>query len=84
MLSPDTRTRLIDQLNRSYLAMPMWARTALKHALGAPTNNPATGQPFESFREVLEQSHDDTLEQIRQDFEDNGDLLPETDAASRC
>jgi hypothetical protein len=70
------REALIDQLDRSFEAMPRWVKIATKHAMGAPTNNPETGQPFTSFREVISVSSDETLETLRDDFEDNGDLLP--------
>lgn len=46
------------------------------HALGAPKINPGTGQPFRSFREVIEAASDETLTILREDFDDNGDLLP--------
>ncbi len=70
------RTVLIDRLDRSFQMMPAWVKTATKHAMGAPKSNPKTGEPFESFREVIEAASDDTLLTLRDDFEDNGDLLP--------
>jgi hypothetical protein len=70
------RAKLIDQLDRSFDAMPSWAKTAAKHAMGAPTHHPETGQPFKSFREVIEAASDDSLLVLRDDFDDNGDLLP--------
>lgn len=70
------RTLLIDQLDRSFQMMPNWVKTATKHAMGAPQSNPETGEPFESFRDVIEAASDDTLLTLRDDFEDNGDLLP--------
>ena len=63
------RLALIDQLDRSFQMMPAWAQTACKHAMGAPTR-------FNSFRETIEASADHTLETLRDDFADNGDLLP--------
>ena len=33
-------------------------------------------QPFGSFRECISVAADHTLETLREDFEDNGDLLP--------
>lgn len=56
--------------------MPRWAQAACKHAMAAPRCHPETGKPFNSFREVIEVSSDYTLETLRGDFEDNGDLLP--------
>lgn len=70
------RDALIDQLDRSFMILPNWAKAATKHAMGAPKTNPATGKPFTSFREVLEVAADRTLEILRDDFEGNGDLLP--------
>jgi len=72
------REALIDQLDRSFEAMPNWVKIATKHAMAAPTNNPETGQPFTSFREVITAASDDTLETLREEFDDNGDLLPAT------
>lgn len=56
--------------------MPHWVKCATKHAMGAPKNNPATGKPFKSFREVIEAASDESLRTLRDDFDDNGDLLP--------
>ena len=70
------RAALIDQLDRSFTMMPTWAKAAAKHAMGAPEINPATGRPFASFRQVIEAASDQTLEILRDDFADNGDLLP--------
>jgi hypothetical protein len=70
------RAALIDQLDRSFQMMPGWAQAAAKHAMGAPTTNPETGQPFGSFRECISVAADHTLETLRDDFADNGDLLP--------
>jgi hypothetical protein len=75
-MTPEQRALLIDQLDRSFTMMPKWAKTAAKHAMDAPANNPKTGQPFQSFREVIEVADDHTLETLRDDFEYNGDLLP--------
>lgn len=75
-MTPEQRTKLIDQLDRSFQHMPRWAQTACKHAMGAPSCHPETGKPFESFREVITAASDDTLETLREDFSDNGDLLP--------
>ena len=75
-MTQDERTTVIDQLNRSFLAMPVWAQIAVKHALGAPTINPDTGEPFKSFQEVLVAARDETLEVLVEDFKDNDDLLP--------
>lgn len=70
------RAALVDQLDRSFQMMPGWAQAATKHAMGAPATNPETGKPFASFREVLEAAADHSLELLREDFDDNGDLLP--------
>lgn len=75
-MTPQERMALIDQLDRSFQMMPRWAKVSCKHAMGAPKNNPKTGQPFKTFREVIEAAEDYTLEILRDDFEDNGDLLP--------
>lgn len=75
-MSPVDRTALIDQLDRSFQMLPAWARTAVKHAMGAPEHHPETGAVFASFREVIEAAADHTLELLREDFADNGDLLP--------
>ena len=72
----DERMALIDQLNRSFMAMPVWVKASVKHALAAPDINPETGHPFMSFREVIESAGDDTLEFLRNDFADNNELLP--------
>lgn len=77
MLTPEERAALIDQLDRSFTMMPRWSKVACKHAMGAPTNNPKTGEPFKSFREVIEVASDHTLEILREDFEGNGELLPQ-------
>lgn len=75
-MKPEERAALIDQLDRSFTMMPEWAKAATKHAMGAPKNNPATGKPFKSFREVIEVASDQTLEILRDDFDGDGDLLP--------
>lgn len=75
-MTPQERSVLIDQLDRSFAMLPKWAKTAVKHAMGAPAINPATGEAFASFREVIEVAADHSLETLRDDFEDNGDLLP--------
>ncbi|MBG6673530.1 hypothetical protein I5I81_01825 [Pseudomonas aeruginosa] len=76
-LSTEDRARLIDRLDRSFQAMPNWVKTATKHAMGAPSHHPATGKQFESFREVIEAAADETLLILKEDFEDNDDLVPE-------
>ena len=75
-MTPQERSQLIDQLDRSFTVMPHWVKCATKHAMGAPKNHPETGQPFKSFREVIEAAGDETLLTLRDDFDDNGDLLP--------
>ena len=75
-MTPEERSQLIDQLDLSFTVMPNWAKAATKHAIGAPEINPDTGKPFASFREVISVAADHTLEILRDDFEDNGDLLP--------
>lgn len=76
-LTPEERAKLIDRLDRSWAAMPRWVKIATKHAMGAPKNNPKTGQPFTSFREVIECAADETLLTLKEDFECNDDLAPE-------
>lgn len=75
-MTSEQRRQLIDQLDRSFAVMPSWVQCATKHAMVAPKNNPATGQPFKSFREVIDAASDEILLQLRDDFDDNGDLLP--------
>lgn len=75
-MTPEYRAELIDQLDRSFQALPRWGKVAVKHAMAAPERHPETGKLFESFREVIEAAADTTLETLRDDFEDNGDLLP--------
>ena len=75
VMNTERRAALIDQLDRSFQMMPKWAQTATIHAMSAPATNPETGQPFVSFRECISAASDDTLETLRDDFEDNGDLL---------
>lgn len=74
-MTPQERVTLIDQLDRSFAAMPRWVKTATKHAMGAPTIDPGTGLPFGSFRECIEAASDESLLILREDFEGNGDLL---------
>lgn len=76
-MTPEERIALIDRLDRSFQAMPAWVKTATKHAMGAPSHHPVTGEKFTSFRQVIEAAADHTLETLREDFDDNGDLLPE-------
>lgn len=76
-MTPNERVCLIDQLDRSFAAMPHWVQCATKHAMAAPANNPETGEPFRSFREVIEAASDESLLTLRDDFDDNGDLLEE-------
>ena len=75
-MTPQERSQLIDQLDRSFTVMPHWVKCVTKHAMGAPTNNPATGKPFASFREVIEAASDESLLILRDDFDNDGDLLP--------
>ena len=75
-MTPEERFTLVDQLDRSFHAMPRWAQIACKHAMGAPSHHPLTGKEFTSFKEVIEAADDSTLATLREDFEDNGDLLP--------
>lgn len=74
--TPEERAALIDQLDRSFSALPRWAKIAVKHAIGAPTHHPVTGEKFTAFRQVLETASDYALEMLRDDFKDNNDLLP--------
>lgn len=41
--TPEQRTTIIDQLDRSYQAMPGWAQRACKHSMGAPSKHPERG-----------------------------------------
>jgi hypothetical protein len=75
-MTPQERTELIDQLDRSFMMLPRWAKSAIKHAMGAPEINPETGKPFTSFREVIELASEHSLEILRDDFDADGDLLP--------
>ncbi len=75
-MTPPERAALIDQLDRSFRMMPRWVQISVKHAMGAPSHHPKTGKPFTSFREVIEAASDHTLEILRDEFADNGDLLP--------
>ena len=75
-MSPEERAAAIRQLDKSFSAMPTWVKTATKHGLGAPSINPKTGEPFKSFLEVLESLNDDSLQLLKEEFLDNGDLLP--------
>lgn len=75
-MTPEERVALINRLDRSFAALPNWAKAATKHALAAPKNNPRTGLPFTSFREVITVACDETLVTLKEDFEDNDDLLP--------
>lgn len=75
-MTPEERAALIDRLDRSFEAMPGWVKASVKHAMGAPSKHPETGEPFTSFRQVIEAAADSTLETLREEFEDNGDLLP--------
>ena len=70
------RIALIDQLVKSFTAMPTWVKATVKHAMGAPEINPETGEKFKSFREVIEVASDECLETLRSEFEENDDLLP--------
>lgn len=75
-MTPEERSQLIDQLDRSFTVMPNWVKASVKHAMRVPRLNPGTGQPFRSFCEVIETASDETLTILRDDFDDNGDLLP--------
>ena len=76
-MSPEERIKLIDRLDRSFLALPRWAKIACKHAMGAPTHHPETGKEFKTFVDVLEAASDESLLTIKEDFESNEDLAPE-------
>lgn len=75
-LTATERAALIDQLDRSFTVMPRWAKVAVKHAMGAPSHHPETGEKFTTFRQVIEAASDQTLEILRDDFDFNGELLP--------
>ena len=74
-MTPEQREQLIDRLDRSFQAMPTWAKKTVVHAMAAPKNNPETGKPFGSFRECISAATDYTLEILRDDFEGNDELL---------
>jgi hypothetical protein len=74
-MNPEERISLINQLDESFLAMPTWVKAATKHAMGSPERHPKTGKLFISFREVIEAACDETLLTLRDDFEENGDLI---------
>ena len=76
-MTTEERVALIDQLDRSFQMMPTWVKAATKHAMGAPTHHPETGKKFTTFRQVIEAASDRTLEILRDDFADDGDLLPQ-------
>lgn len=76
-MTPEDRIKLIDRLDRSFIALPRWAKVACKHGMGAPSHHPETGKEFESFREVIEAAMDETLVVLKEDFESNEDLAPE-------
>lgn len=76
-MTPEERATLIDQLDRSFMVMPRWAQASVKHAMGAPTHHPETGEKFTTFRQVIEVASDHTLAILRDDFEGNGELLPQ-------
>lgn len=71
-MTSEERESLIQQLDRSFQMMPKWAQTACKHAMRC-----ADG--VTTFREACELADDSSLEMLRDDFEDNGDLLPPTE-----
>lgn len=75
-MNENERKQLIDQLDRSFTVMPKWVQNATLHSMGVPATNPGTGLPFTSFREMLECAEDHSLLILKDDFEDNGDLLP--------
>ncbi len=75
-MTPEERKELIDQLDRSWQVMERWVKASFKHAAGVPKINRNTGEPFKTFREVCEAASDESLLIWKQDFEDNGDLLP--------
>ena len=72
----EERAKLIDQLDRSFQMMPDWVKCATRHAMGAPSHNPETGEPIKSFREAISIASDETLTTLRDDFDGDGDLLP--------
>ena len=74
-LTEQDRAKLIDQLAYSFDRMDYFGKITVKHALAAPKINRKTGQPFKTFREVLECASDHTLMILKDDFEGNGELL---------
>ena len=75
--TPEQRKKHINRLVRSFDAMSTMDKAICKHAMAAPTNNPETGKPFESFREVMGVASDHTIDTLLFDFESNELLLPE-------
>jgi hypothetical protein len=75
ILSQEDREKLIDSLDKSFKAMPTWVKSSVKHALRAPKNNPETGLPFKTFREVITISSDQTLLTLKEEFIDNDDFI---------
>lgn len=65
----------MDQLERSFDAMPRWVKMATKHAMAAPEIGP-DGKRITSFRQAIEYMSDEGLLVLKDDFEGNGDLLP--------
>jgi len=74
-MTPKERNALIEQLDKSFQAMNEWVKMATKHAMSAPTHHPETGEPFKSFREVIEAASDESLISLRDDFDENNDLI---------
>jgi len=75
-MTNEERSALIDQLDRSFQAMSTTDKMITKHAMAAPPLNPSTGKPFKDFKEVISEGSDDTLLVLKEDFDDNGLLLP--------
>ena len=78
----EERNKLINQLDYSFKKLPRWVKGAVKHSMGSPDKNPETGEYFNTFREVIECSSDETLESLKGDFKENGDLLEVPDKAA--
>ena len=74
-MEKERRIKLIKQLDYSFRRLPMWGKTAVKHAMCAPECSPLTGEKYTSFKQVINDADDESLEILKDDFEGNGDLL---------
>lgn len=75
-LSIEERSKLIEQLDISFNALPRYLKIVTKHAMVVPRINPTTNELFQTFNEVINVADDHTLITLRDDFDSNGVLLP--------